>query len=75
MDSSTDIRERPSSPNLKPAPPSRGADRILLEGPHSRSRELRLVLTSVRDFIRGFRTLHFAGPCVTVCAATLAPRG
>jgi uncharacterized protein (TIGR00730 family) len=27
---------------------------------------LRLVLTSVRDFIRGFRTLHFAGPCFTV---------
>jgi uncharacterized protein (TIGR00730 family) len=41
-------------------------ERILLEGPHSRRRELRLVLRSVRDFIAGFRALHFAGPCVTV---------
>jgi len=41
-------------------------DRILLEGPHSRGRELWLVLRAVRDFIQGFRTLHFVGPCVTV---------
>ena len=59
--------ELPPPPAAQPpAPPSRGADRILLEGPHSRATELRLVLTSLRDFIRGFRTLHFAGPCVTV---------
>jgi uncharacterized protein (TIGR00730 family) len=41
-------------------------DRVLLEGPHSRTRELWLVLRAVRDFIAGFRTLHFVGPCVTV---------
>ncbi len=41
-------------------------DRILLEGPHSRLRELGILLRSVRDFISGFRTLHFVGPCVTV---------
>jgi len=41
-------------------------DRILLEGPHSRARELWLVLRAVRDFIAGFRALHFVGPCVTV---------
>lgn len=46
--------------------PSAGGDRIMLQGPHSRRRELRIVLQTVRDFIRGFRTLHFAGPCVTV---------
>jgi uncharacterized protein (TIGR00730 family) len=45
-----------------PAP----VDRALLEGPHSRRRELWLVLRTVRDFIRGFRVLHFVGPCVTV---------
>jgi uncharacterized protein (TIGR00730 family) len=39
---------------------------VLLEGPHSRRKELWLVLRAVRDFIRGFRTLHFVGPCVTV---------
>jgi uncharacterized protein (TIGR00730 family) len=41
-------------------------DRVLLAGPHSRRRELWLVLRAVRDFIAGFRTLHFVGPCVTV---------
>jgi uncharacterized protein (TIGR00730 family) len=41
-------------------------DHVLLEGPHSRRRELWLVLRAVRDFIEGFRTLHFVGPCVTV---------
>lgn len=42
------------------------ADRIALEGPHSRRRELWLVLRALRDFIHGFRALHFVGPCVTV---------
>jgi uncharacterized protein (TIGR00730 family) len=41
-------------------------DRVALEGPHSRLRELWLVLRAVRDFIGGFRVLHFVGPCVTV---------
>ena len=41
-------------------------DRVLLEGPHSRTRELWLVLRALRDFIAGFRALHFVGPCVTV---------
>jgi uncharacterized protein (TIGR00730 family) len=42
------------------------ADGVLLEGPHSRGRELWLVLRAVRDFLEGFRTLHFVGPCITV---------
>ena len=42
------------------------SDRVLLEGPHSRRRELWLVLRALRDFIAGFRALHFVGPCVTV---------
>ena len=41
-------------------------DRVLLEGPHSRWKELWLVVRAVADFIRGFRTLHFVGPCVTI---------
>jgi len=41
-------------------------DQVLLEGPHSRRRELWLILRALRDFIVGFRTLHFVGPCVTV---------
>src|SRR5687767_9906664 len=46
--------------------PGEKADRVLLEGPHSRRKDLWLVLRTVRDFIAGFRTLHFVGPCVTV---------
>lgn len=41
-------------------------DRYFLAGPHSRLRELLLLWRAVRDFIRGFRVLHFGGPCVTV---------
>lgn len=45
---------------------SRHPDQIMLEGPLSRRKELWLVLRAVSDFIKGFRTLHFVGPCVTV---------
>ena len=41
-------------------------DHVLLEGPHGRFRELWLVLRATREFISGFRVLHFVGPCVTV---------
>ena len=37
-----------------------------LEGPKSRWLELLRVGRIVREFVRGFRSLHFAGPCVTV---------
>lgn len=41
-------------------------DRIFLEGPQSRTKEFLLVLSAMRDLIRGLRILHFVGPCVTV---------
>lgn len=41
-------------------------DVVLLRGPQSRFRELVLLLRAGVDFIRGFRVLHFVGPCVTV---------
>lgn len=41
-------------------------DEVLLQGPHSRISELSLLLRAVIDFLRGFRALHFVGPCVTV---------
>ncbi|HAN99427.1 MAG TPA: TIGR00730 family Rossman fold protein [Planctomycetaceae bacterium] len=37
-----------------------------LEGPQSRFAELRRALRIFQDLIRGFRKLHFVGPCVTV---------
>src|SRR6185312_15684378 len=41
-------------------------DGHFLEGPHARSYELRRLFRIAADFIRGFRGLHFVGPCVTV---------
>lgn len=37
-----------------------------LEGPQSRWDEFTFTLKVVREFIKGFRALHFAGPCVTI---------
>jgi uncharacterized protein (TIGR00730 family) len=39
---------------------------LFLEGPQTRSFELWRVIKIAAEFIRGFRALHFAGPCVTV---------
>lgn len=50
---------------MTPEPASSG-DRALLEGPHSRWLDFLLVLRALRDFIRGFRALHYVGPCVTI---------
>lgn len=41
-------------------------DRALLSGPNRRLYDLRLLWSVVKDFIRGFRGLHFVGPCITV---------
>ncbi|PTL81755.1 TIGR00730 family Rossman fold protein [Vitiosangium sp. GDMCC 1.1324] len=41
-------------------------ERIFLEGPRSRGTELRRALRIFSECIKGFRTLHFVGPCVTV---------
>ena len=45
---------------------TRSRDEVLLQGPHSRRHELSLLLSTIADFLRGFRVLHFVGPCVTV---------
>ena len=41
-------------------------DRALLSGPNRRLRDLQLLWSVARDFMRGFRGLHFVGPCITV---------
>lgn len=41
-------------------------ERIFLEGPKPRWTELRRALRIFSECLKGFRTLHFAGPCVTV---------
>lgn len=41
-------------------------ERRFLEGPRTRLSELARALRIFAEFIRGFRALHFVGPCVTV---------
>ena len=41
-------------------------DRALLSGPNRRLRDLQLLYSVAKDFIIGFRALHFVGPCITV---------
>lgn len=54
-----------------PQPPIRKGKVIVekydyLEGPKSRSSELVFTLRVLMQFIKGFRKLHFVGPCITV---------
>ncbi len=44
-----------------------------LEGPKSRGSELMFTLKVVKQFIHGFRKLHFVGPCVTVFGSARFP--
>jgi uncharacterized protein (TIGR00730 family) len=37
-----------------------------LEGPQDRSKEFSFIFKVMIEFIRGFRALHFVGPCVTI---------
>ena len=46
--------------------PGHPDDRRLLAGPERRGSELLRLVRITTDFVRGFRALHFVGPCVTV---------
>jgi uncharacterized protein (TIGR00730 family) len=39
---------------------------IFLEGPHSRWQEFKFTVKTMFELIRGFRGLHFIGPCITI---------
>jgi uncharacterized protein (TIGR00730 family) len=41
-------------------------EHVYLDGPKSRGYELSFAWRVFKQFIRGFRALHFAGPCITV---------
>jgi len=59
-------RHTPIRPEGPPASGPHPIERIFLEGPRPRGRELSSVVRIALEFIQGFRTLHFVGPCVTV---------
>ena len=42
------------------------SERSFLEGPRSRRKEFLFTFKVLIEFIRGFRKLHFLGPCITV---------
>ena len=50
-------------------------ERRFLQGPQSRGSELLRTLRIGREFIAGFRALHFVGPCVTVFGSARFPEG
>src|SRR5678815_4650991 len=49
--------------NIRIIPPKQ---HVYLEGPKSRSYELGFAWKVFKQFIHGFRTFHFVGPCITV---------
>jgi uncharacterized protein (TIGR00730 family) len=59
------IATGPGSDTTKAAPAG-NSDRYLLAGPNTRFTEALLIFRAFRDFLRGFRVLHFVGPCVVV---------
>lgn len=48
-------------------------EEALLEGPRGRLEELSRVLRIAAEFVRGFRALHFIGPCITVFGSARIP--
>jgi uncharacterized protein (TIGR00730 family) len=66
MASELPIDEAPESAGAALTASPERADEIFLEGPRPRFEEFITLLRVMRDFLRGFRTLHFVGPCVTV---------
>ncbi len=51
---------KPTLPILKPG------EIHYLDGPKERHRELWFVISVMFQFLKGFRALHFVGPCITV---------
>lgn len=49
------------------------ADRLFLSGPNHRLTDLRLLFNTAVEFFRGFRALHFVGPCVTIFGSARTP--
>src|SRR5207245_8042548 len=66
MASEAPMQPAPDSAAAAIVAPTERADEVFLEGPRTRFAEFCTLLKVMRDFLRGFRALHFVGPCVTV---------
>lgn len=72
----TDDKPAPAKPPERPSQRMHDAhwemgkssigEKLLLHGPQKRSWELLRAMRIFYEFIKGFRALHFVGPCVTV---------
>lgn len=58
--------DQPAEEKGWPGPVSTRDERKFLEGPRRRLEEFLRACRIFGEFIRGFRSLHFVGPCVTV---------
>jgi uncharacterized protein (TIGR00730 family) len=68
ISSSMQAAPPPNTPNLPPPIAPLVSDVLIqsLEGPKSRQSELKFIFQVGWQFLKGFRALHFVGPCVTV---------
>lgn len=58
------MAEPKKNPKIDPIIPSK--EHVYLDGPKSRGYELNFAWKVFKQFIMGFRSLHFVGPCITV---------
>ena len=58
------MAEPKKNPKIDPIIPSK--EHVYLDGPKSRGYELNFAWRVFKQFIMGFRSLHFVGPCITV---------
>ncbi len=56
----------PVSPEVKKPPIIPRYKSVYLDGPKGRDFEFAFAIKVMRQFLRGFRKLHFVGPCITV---------
>jgi uncharacterized protein (TIGR00730 family) len=64
MESNLNKNIEANNPNL--LSDEQNEERYFLEGPKSRWNELKFLIHTMFEFFKGFRILHFAGPCVTI---------
>src|ERR1041384_5873619 len=62
----TDDQDKKVSKTRWGKTPGADEETRFLYGPQERRRELARAIKIFFEFMRGFRTLHFVGPCVTV---------
>lgn len=58
------MEAKQSHEEIEPIVPPK--EHVFLDGPKGRGYELNFAWRVFKQFIKGFRTLHFVGPCVTV---------